>query len=76
MLDNYCKKCNNEVLGNFYFYDTEIITENDYCANRVHYIAYTKGRAICPCCGTIIEKVFSKTIDNSDIINLAGGRKE
>ena len=68
-----CKYCKEEVDVALYFSDALITTEENFCEGYTYYVARTRGRAICPVCGTTIDKSFNERITKRDIIKLATG---
>jgi hypothetical protein len=68
-----CDHCKEEVRVSLYFYGALITMEEDAVYQSKEYRAVVNGKAICPYCGSEINKTFSKCINTGDIIDLAGG---
>ena len=75
MIEVPCNRCKREVEVNFYFFDSVINSEENFLSNQLAYLASAKGRAICPRCGTTIERTFSQQITHDDIVKFAQGGK-
>ena len=72
-----CNICHKEVEVALYFSDEKIVFhDSNALRSERTYEAYTHGKAICPLCGSTIEKPFKKYITKSAIIKLAGGYEE
>jgi hypothetical protein len=69
-----CKKCKQEVVVPFYFYDVRILTEDNPTTMVRTYTASACGKAICPLCGNDLREWFSCPISQDDIIELATKR--
>ena len=69
-----CEGCKQEVEVALYFYETRINTYESHVSDKApSYEAFVRGRAICPCCGTEINKLFIRSITGKSIVNLAVG---
>ena len=71
MMKTTCYHCKEEVDVAFYFCDARITSEENFYEGYEYYVARVKGKAICPACGTTIDKNFTETITKTDIIKLA-----
>ena len=70
-----CDKCKKEVQVSMYFYDTNICKTTAAWDLHEYYEARCWGKTICPCCGTEINRYYSRPVENSDIIKLAVGEE-
>lgn len=66
-----CDRCKERSDMNMYLTDSGIQTEEDVLNLTCSHIAMVRGRAVCPCCGYMIDKYFSAPIFTNDIIDLA-----
>jgi hypothetical protein len=71
-----CDRCSDIVYVNMYFSNIGIREECvPFDFNKRYYAAFCSGKTICPKCGSDIFKIYSRPIDEEDIIKLAIGRK-
>ena len=70
-----CKYCKNTVDIPMYFYDHRIHTATDFMTTAKEYTSVIWGKAICPCCGSEINEMFSSVISKRDIERLAIGKE-
>jgi hypothetical protein len=71
-----CRSCKQEAEVIMYFYNTEILTRDDYSElGKKIYIASVDGKAICPLCGKEIREIFHTRITDDDILWLATGER-
>ena len=72
-----CNVCNQNVSVKMYFYSITITKEHGLNTfNEIYYRASCSAKTICPNCGGEINKMYSRSIDNEDIIKLATGRED
>lgn len=66
-----CEKCKSEVDVHLYYNDYRITTTTWHDIKDPEYTAEAKGKAFCPCCGTVIHANFKHTLYKDEIIELA-----
>ena len=71
-----CKHCKETVDVSMYFYNHCIFMGERYMTSNKEYTAFVRGKAICPCCGSEINKAFESTISYKDIEKLAIGKED
>lgn len=66
-----CDCCREKVDVNLFFYNHHISSMRDPIPNTMRYAAHCNGKAICPNCGTSIEKHFTHVVSEYDIKEIA-----
>lgn len=66
-----CEACEEESYPTVYLYDEQIVSHGIPFSDHKDYIAFAKGRSVCPRCGHINHTVFESDIYRSEIIDLA-----
>ena len=66
-----CDYCNEEYYAQSFYYGHSISTRYNPNLMENYYVAYVKGKSICPCCGHTVEKGYEKMITNGDIARIA-----
>jgi hypothetical protein len=75
MIKVECNNCKLESYVEMYFYDERLICRDSAIYDSTVYEALVTGKAICPHCGTTINKQFRKYLNVEDIIKLAVGEQ-
>ena len=66
-----CDYCHEKVDVNLFFYNHSISSIREPILDTMRYTAYCNGKAICPKCGTSIEKHFTHAVSGYDIKEIA-----
>lgn len=71
MVQVKCNNCREDVEVSMYYHDTRVVAQAMFPSDVKEYVAYTRGKAICPMCGHEIHKEFKESLSTKDIIELA-----
>ena len=73
-----CDHCREDVEVNFYFCNYYIAKQESFLLEwpTETYKAIAGGKALCPCCGKEIVKIYHRELTKQDIINFAICGKE